>query len=139
MTDDRRVPAAASRRDLRNFGITFAVVSGVIAAWLAWRGRGNSRAFALGATVFAVISALAPAMLRPVHGPWMKFAAALGEFNTRLLLTLFFFVGLTPMGALMRILGKDPMNRTFKQKGSTSYWNPVPKHPDGVRHFDRQF
>ena len=140
MTDALRHVPPASPRDLRNFGITFTVVFSIIAAWLRWKGRGASPYFGAAAAAFGVITLLAPAILRPLHSPWMKFAEVLGVINTKLLLALFFFVGLTPIGALMRVFGNDPMNRTFaKRKAGVSYWTAPPKHPDGARHFTRQF
>ena len=59
--------------------------------------------------------------------------------NTTLLLGLFFLVGVTPIGLAMRASGKDPMTRTFKRKGASSYWTKPTPHADGDRHFDRQF
>jgi hypothetical protein len=69
----------------------------------------------------------------------MKFAEILGYINTRVLLGLFFMVGITPTGLLMRLSGKDPMSRTFKGKTVSSYWTKPTPHADGPRHFDRQF
>ncbi len=139
MTDPTQDAAPTSRRDLRNFGFTFASVSAIFFGILTWKGRPSALYFALVAAGFALAGAVAPGLLRPFHGPWMKFAELLGVVNTRVLLAIFFFVGLTPISALMRMIGKDPMNRRFKGKGATSYWIAPPVHPDGVRHFDRQF
>ena len=55
------------------------------------------------------------------------------------ILILFFFIGITPTGLMMRVSGKDPMGRTFKKKSATSYWTKPTPHADGHRHFDRQF
>lgn len=140
MTDAIKTPPPATAKDLRNFGFTFGAVAAVVTLWLLWRGRtGSAQGFAVAAVVFSLIGAVVPALLRPLHGPWMKFAEILGHLNTRILLGLFFFVGITPTGLLMRLSGKDPMSRTFKRKGGPSYWTRAPPHPDGVRHFDRQF
>ncbi len=140
MTDALETPPPATAKDLRNFGFTFAAVAALFALLLTWRGRTvSAQGFALAAVVFFLIGALIPALLRPFYGPWMKFAEILGYINTRILLGLFFFVGITPTGLLMRLTGKDPMSRTFKRKGAPSYWTKAPPHADGVRHFDRQF
>ncbi len=140
MTDAIPTPPPATRRDLRNFGITFGVVTLVIAAFFAWKGRtGPAQGFGIASLVFFLAAALVPGLLRPFFGPWMKFAEILGYINTRILLGLFYYVGVTPTGLLMRLAGKDPMTRTFKQKGAPTYWSKPPVHVDGTRHFDRQF
>jgi hypothetical protein len=130
----------ASTKDLRNFGFTFGGVATVFGLFLWWRGRiPVAQSFFAAGVVFFAVGALAPGLLRPFFGPWMKFADVLGYFNTRLLLGLFFLLGMTPTGLLMRLSGKDPMNRDFKRKGTSSYWIKPPVHPDGTRHFERQF
>jgi hypothetical protein len=140
LTDAIETPPPASTKDLRGFGFTFAAVAAVFALLLTWRGRTvSAQGFALVAASFFVVGALFPGLLRPFHGPWMKFAEILGYVNTRILLGLFFFVGVTPTGLLMRLAKKDPMERSFKRKGEASYWTKAPPHGDGVRHFDRQF
>jgi hypothetical protein len=140
LTDAVQTPPPASTKDLRSFGFTFGAVAAVFAFFLAWRGRtASAQGFGLAALSFFLVGALIPALLRPFHGPWMRFAEILGQINTRILLGLFFFVGVTPTGLLMRLAGKDPMSRTFKRKGGASYWTKAPPHGDGVRHFDRQF
>ena len=140
MTDAKETPPPATAKDLRNFGFTFGTAAAVFTLLLIWRGRTvSAQGFALAAVVFFLVGALIPALLRPFYGPWMKFADILGYINTRVLLGLFFFVGITPTGLLMRLTGKDPMSRTFKRKGGPSYWTKAPPHADGVRHFDRQF
>jgi hypothetical protein len=129
----------ASSKDLRSFGFTFGGVALVFGAILMWRGRASSPWFLGASALFFLVGALAPGLLRPAFGPWMKFAEILGYVNTRILLGLFFLVGITPTGLIMRGVGKDPMGRTFKKKDGASYWIKPTPHADGVRHFDRQF
>ena len=130
----------ATSRDLRNFGVTFGIVAALFGAFLGWRGRtAPAGTFLTAAVAFFLVGALIPGLLRPFHGPWMKFAEVLGYVNTRILLGLFFFIGVTPTGLIMRLTGKDPMNRTFRRTGQESYWNKPAAHPDGAQHFTRQF
>ncbi len=140
MTDASAAKPRAGHRELRGFGFTFSGVAAVFALFLWWRGRTAGASWFLAAAVsFLFVGALVPGLLRPFHGPWMKFAEILGYINTRILLSLFYFIGITPTGLLMRIFGKDPMGRTFKHKDAPSYWTKPIRHEDGARHFDRQF
>ena len=140
MTDASHTPPAASSKDLRNFGFTFGVVSAIVSGVLFWRGRTSpGQGFLIASLAFFAVGALAPGLLRPAFGPWMKFAEILGYINTRILLGIFYYVGITPTGLLMRLAGKDPMSRTFKRKNAPTYWSKPTPHQDGTRHFDRQF
>jgi hypothetical protein len=129
----------ATTRDLRSFGFTFGGVALAFGLFLLWRGRPSAPWFLGASAVFFLVGAVVPGLLRPAFGPWMKFAEVLGYVNTRILLGLFYFIGVTPTGLLMRAAGKDPMGRTFKPRGSSSYWAKPTPHTDGDRHFDRQF
>ena len=139
MTEAPPPPPTATTKDLRSFGFTFGGVALAFGAFLMWRGRPSAPWFIGASALFFLVGGLAPGLLRPAFGPWMKFAEILGHINTRLLLGLFFFVGITPTGLLMRVSGKDPMGRTFKKKGAPSYWTKPTPHSEGTRHFDRQF
>mgnify|MGYP000166511807 CR=1 FL=1 len=140
MTETTPKPHVATGKDLRNFGLTFGVVALVIAAFFLWKGRVSpAQGFGAASLAFFLTAGLVPGLLRPFFGPWMKFAEILGYINTRILLGLFYYVGVTPTGLLMRLAGKDPMTRTFKRKNAPTYWSKPPVHVDGNRHFDRQF
>lgn len=140
MTDPIATPPPATAKDLRNFGLTFGFVAGAVGLVLMWRGRlAPAEGFLVASAVFFLIGAAVPGLLRPAYGPWMKLAELLGYINTRVLLGTLFFLGVTPTGLLMRLAGKDPMTRNFKRKGEPSYWAKPTSHPEGSRHFDRQF
>ncbi len=78
---------------------------------------------------------LLPAILRPLYVPWMLLAAVLGWVMTRVLLTLTFYVMITPIGLLRRIFGHDSLNRKFPGE-QESYWEPW-EEPEGghTRHY----
>jgi Saxitoxin biosynthesis operon protein SxtJ len=140
LTDAAPKAPVATPRDLRNFGFTFGVIAAIVSAFLFWRARTSpAQGFLIASLLFFAVGALVPGLLRPAFGPWMKFAEILGYINTRILLGLFYYVGMTPTGLLMRLAGKDPMTRTFKQKDARTYWSKPTPHVDGRRHFDRQF
>jgi Saxitoxin biosynthesis operon protein SxtJ len=104
---------ARRRRELREFGLIvgglFAGVFGLLLPWLHHRG------FPLWPWIAAVALAgsalVRPTLLGPVFIAWTKVGHVLGWVNTRVILTLIFFTVLTPMGALMRLLGYEPMAR----------------------------
>jgi hypothetical protein len=91
--------------------------------------------------LIGLIGVLLPAALVPFYKFWMKWVAApLGWFNTRLILSVFFFILLTPVAlifALRRAIfpEKDPLRRT-PQAGS--YWR-LRKEQRPRKHFEKQF
>lgn len=61
-----------------------------------------------------------PRGLRYVHAGWNRLGLVLGWINTRVVLTLVFIVGIVPAGIVMRLLGRDRLERRF-EPGRESY------------------
>jgi hypothetical protein len=57
---------------------------------------------------------------RRFHIIWMRLAVALGYINSRVLLSLMFYLVFTPYGLLMRLFGRDPLRRRGARR--ESYW-----------------
>jgi hypothetical protein len=53
-------------------------------------------------------------LLRSAYAGWMVVARKIGWFNSRVILTVVFYLVLTPVGLVRRILGYDPMHRRFE-------------------------
>jgi hypothetical protein len=77
-----------------------------------------------------------PASLIHIYRPWMFLADKIGWVNTRIIMLLLFYVVIFPMGAMMRLMGKDPMARKF-QKETISY--RIPKQPQTKDHMETPF
>lgn len=126
-----------TREALRSFGLVFTGVFSVFAAVFLWRGRlVPAQGFGAAAGLFAVVAFLVPQALRPMHGPWMRFAEILGTINTKVLLSVFYYVAFTPIGWVMRTFGKDPMDRKGRPG---SYWHKPTPRTAGRKHFEQQF
>ena len=109
----------------KSFGITFAVVFGLIAAWLYWRKHVPiySVLAAVAAILFFAAGFLAPQTLRPINLIWLKFGLLLHKIVNPIIMGLLFFLVFTPMGFIMRRSGKDPLS--LKRDGAAqSYWVP---------------
>ena len=124
-------------RELRRFGLTVGGVFGALALWpLVVRGA-SPRWWALALAVGLVLPAVvAPGLLAPANRLWMSVGEALGWINTRILLGAVCFLMLTPMGLIMRWLGKDPMRRGFDPNAATYC---VSRRPRPATHMTRQF
>lgn len=115
-------PVAGSA-DLRKFGLLFAALGAVIAGLFWWKGNAGWWIPAVCAVSFAAAGTVAPWILRPLYVPWMAFAKFLGWLNTRILLTLFFVLVITPVGLVIRLLRKDLLDERSR-KSALTYWKP---------------
>ena len=124
-------------RQLRHFGFLVGGIFGLIGLWpLVWRHQ-NPRLWALALTVALVVPALiAPRVLAPVQRLWLKLGEGLAWINTRILLGLVFYGLITPMGVVMRLMGRDPMRRRLEPNSESYRVNCVPRP---ATHMMRQF
>lgn len=68
------------------------------------------------ATAVLLLDMIWPSFFKPLAKVWFGLSHVLGTVMSKVILTLTFFVVLTPMGLLRSLLGKDPMRvRQFKQ------------------------
>ena|SRR5437867_3002543 len=125
------------KKQLRHFGLIVGGIFGVIGFWpMVFRGQGP-RLWALAVAVALVIpAAVLPRSLTRVHRVWMAVGEMLGWINTRILLSVVFYGIATPMGIIMRRLGRDPMHRRFDPVAAT-YRVLKPARPGA--HMTRQF
>ncbi|MCB2099762.1 MAG: hypothetical protein KDE22_02750 [Rhodobacterales bacterium] len=112
----------------RAFGLVFAAVFTIIALVPLIKGA-DPRWWSLAvAAVFGVLAFVAPKVLRPLNLVWFKFGLLLHKIVSPLIMGLLFFVTVTPMALLLRLLGKDPLHRSFDPKAD-SYW--IRRDPPG--------
>ncbi len=119
----------AVRQSDRAFGLTFAVVFAVISAvgWLVFDAVAYW-AWALSA-FFLLIALSAPGALMPLNRLWAGFAHRLGQASNYLLLGLFFYLLVLPFGLIIRLFGRDPMDRKLDPKAD-SYWSPITRRSE---------
>ncbi len=113
--------AADTDAQARKSALLVAAVLLGIAAWNLYRGRTTVVAIfgALGAAL-VVAGLFVPPAARAFHVGWMRFAVALGHVNSRVLLTLVYYLIVTPYGVVSRLVRRDPLRRRGKVGGS--YW-----------------
>lgn len=122
----------------RSFGITFAVVGGLVAAWLWWKSSAHYGVALTIAAGFLLLALLAPAVLHPLNVVWMRFGALLNRIVSPLVLGAIYFIVMTPVALLFKLTGRDVLNRKF-DAAARSYWiERAPPGPDG-KTFPRQF
>lgn len=121
--------------------IKFTAVIGVavnaVLGLLWWKGAlpGVICLTAAGAALAVVVAAsLHPNGFRSFYRGGMTLSFQIGQIIGKVLLTGFFFIIVTPMGLLLRLLGKDLL-QLKKTPGKNTYWHQAKNN----RHFDRMF
>lgn len=134
--DDYRRDEEAKGSSDRAFGLVFAALFAIIGLWplldAAW-----PRLWSLAITVaFLLVAFLRPGLLRPLNRLWMRFGLLLHRVVNPLIMGLIFYTTVTPIGLVMRALGKDPLGLRFR-RDLKSYWiarQPPGPAPDSMRH-----
>jgi hypothetical protein len=127
----------AGPRELRKFGL---VVGGVfIALGTLMRVKGRSHhPFFLALGLFLLVGGLVlPRALKWIYVVWMSLAIALGFVVSRVLLTVFFFLGVTPVGLVSRLAGRDFLQLKLDPKAQTYWQRRDRKSPPSD--YERQF
>jgi hypothetical protein len=107
-------------KQLRSFGLLVGGIFAAIGVWpVAIRGAGP-RLWAVVLAAALVLPALVvPGSLRPVYRVWMAAGQGLGWVNTRIMLGVIFYGLFTPLGCVMRLLGKDLLRLRFEPDADT--------------------
>jgi len=112
----------------RSFGLVMATFFALIGFWPEFRGA-QPRWWAVALAAILVIAAwLRPSSLRVANSAWMKLSLLISKVTNPLVLALMYCLVFLPVGALMRLARRDPLNRSFEKDAST-YW--VERQPPG--------
>jgi hypothetical protein len=110
----------------------------LIAAWNYHRGRMTIvEIFGVTGALLFVAGLFVPPAARAFHTGWMKFAHALGWVNSRVLLTVLFYLVFAPYGFLSRLMGRDPLRR--RDKSGDTYWTTRKQTRQTTEQFERLF
>ena len=116
----KKIPG--SKKDLKKFGITLGVFFALLGLLFWWRGRVIQRdIFLILSPLFLIPAFLFPQILKPVQKMWMGLAYVMGWVMLHVILSVMFYLVLTPIGLLERLFGKDLLKlKTVKRE---TYWS----------------
>ncbi len=104
----------------RSFGIVFFVVFLLIALY-PLTNSGEIRIWSvIISLIFLILGLLRSKILNPLNKLWFNFGIFLGKIISPFIMAIIFFLVVTPIGLIMRMLGKDVLNLKFDK--TKSYW-----------------
>ena len=104
----------------RSFGIVFFIVFLLIATYPLLKGNDLRIWSLLVSFGFLILGLINSKLLSPLNKLWFKFGLILGKIISPLIMGIIFFVVVTPIGIVMRVLKKDLLNLKYSQK--ETYW-----------------
>ena len=117
-----------------SFGILFFIVFLLIAIWPVME-SGSIRLWSLAVSlVFLVLGIMNSIILSPLKIGWIKLGEILGKIIAPIVMGFIYFLIITPIGILMRLLGKDLLK--LKYNNNQSYWI---KREKNINTMKRQF
>ena len=123
---------------VKKTGLTVGVVLILIALLLWYLGKASFTYFSITGGLFVILAIVAIPVLRPFHMLWMMLALLMGFVMSRVILTLLYYLVLTPIGLLAKIVGKKFMPIGF-DKNATTYWEKRDLAAKQKIDYERQF
>jgi hypothetical protein len=105
----------------RKFGIFFTSIFLILSFYFFWKDlpQVSVLSFIL-AILFALTTLIKDNLLSPINILWMRFGFLLGSIISPIVLGIFFFIIFTPLGILLRFLGRDELR--LKLSNRASFW-----------------
>lgn len=132
------IEAGPELGDLRKFGyvmaVFFALVFGIFVPWW-WSLKWAYWPWLL-ALFFLTLAIIKPSALGVFYKYWMRLGRVLEWVNVRIVLGIVFFLVFMPLGLLMRIFGRDTLQKKWDKQVTTYRVNRVNRKEN---HMERQF
>ena len=105
----------------RSFGLLFFIVFLGIGLWPLKNGQEINIYLIMISLFFLTLGLINSKILSPLNMAWIKFGEILGIVIAQIIMALVYFIVLTPISLIVRMLGKDLLGLKFFEKQDT-YW-----------------
>ena len=112
----------STEKECRKFGLTVGIVLVILALLLFYFKYSGYMYFSIPGGLLVIFAIISPQVLRPVQKIWMALAVVMGYFMSRVILTILFYLIVTPIGLLAKLFRKDFLDLSI-DKNRKSYWN----------------
>jgi hypothetical protein len=107
------------------FGLVLVAACALIYGWGVWS-EFDSYGWSIAAAILLAITLTVPRVLAPVKKLWLRFGGLLHVLVSPVLLALFYYTVVTPIGLVMQLFGKDPLRL---KRNRTTFW--IERQPPG--------
>lgn len=112
----------SDKKELRKFGITVGSVILIISLLLFYWDKSIWLWLFVVADFLIIAGILSPIILLPLQKFWMTLAVLLGFVMTRVILSVLYYIIITPIGIVTKLIGKDFLSLKI-DKSAKTYWN----------------
>ena len=124
-----------NKEEIRKFGFLIGGVLIAISIFMLWKTFNQYQLVFIIGISFVLMGFFIPRILKPIYIIWMTFATILGWIMTRVILTILFYLIVTPIGLIPRIFGVKFLDLSWNDNVKT-YWN---KRDGSVSDIEKQF
>ncbi len=110
-----------AKKDLRKFGLTLGIALAAISAALFYFEKSSAIYFLIIGVILLLAALFIPQILKPLNRVWMGLAIVLGFVMSRVILTILFYLILTPLALMAKITGKKFIELKYNISAET-YW-----------------
>ena len=103
----------------KNFGIVFFIVFLIIGIFPILKGNNLNYGILLISVIFLILGIINSRILTPLNITWYKFGILLGKIISPIIMGLIFFLVVTPIGLILKLVGKDVLRLSINKK---TYW-----------------
>jgi len=128
----------SGKKEIREFAFLVGGILVVLGGWSLWREK-PFYLWLLGIGGALILAGwIIPKMLKPVHKLWMGLSICLGFIVSRIILTVLFYLILSPIAVMGRLFGKKFINTEFRTQ-EASYWIPKKDSLHTPSFYENQF
>ena len=104
----------------KSFGVVFSIVFLIVALYPVLNNNSIRTWSIILSLIFLILGLLNSPILYPLNKLWFYFGIFLGKIVSPLIMAIIFFIVVTPIGFIMRLLKKDILNLSFNN--NKTYW-----------------
>ena len=127
-----------SPRNLRKFGLLVGGVFLLLGCWFLYRQKPAWPYFLTPGALLVLGGLIVPMSLKHVYIAWMGLGLALGFVVSNVVLTIFYYLILTPIGLIARLCGQDFLSLK-RNPAVASYWVMKPVTARTPQEYEQQF
>jgi hypothetical protein len=129
---------STSPRSLRKFGLLVGGVFLLLGCWFLYRHKAVWPYLLTPGVLLVLGGLIVPKSLKHVYVAWMSLGLALGFVVSNVILTIFYYLILTPIGLIARVCGQDFLSLK-RTSAATSYWVMKPAAARSPQEYEQQF